>query len=162
MAAERSFIPSGYVMSFWLRCVLVGHFDINHSVYLLFRNITPFHTFGRVDIPCKGVERKTTVIPYYGNDVFQHNHVAPYRVGAAFPFRAQKILEIVDECKVQLFKGNIIPLVSVRKKLAEMLINGLVAFMSLAPCYGPTFLANSLLCCSKSFSRVSCLTPIPR
>lgn len=97
MAAERSFIPSGYVISFWLRCVLVGHFGIHHSVYLLFRNITPVHTFKRVDIPCKGVERKMTVIPCYGNDVFQHNHEAQYRVGAAFPFRAQEILEIIDE-----------------------------------------------------------------
>lgn len=26
----------------------------------------------------------------------------------------------------------------------------------------PTFFANSALCCSKSFSKVSCLIPIPR
>ena len=33
------------------------------------------------------------VIPRNGNDVFQHNHVAPHGIGAAFLLRAQKILE---------------------------------------------------------------------
>ena len=113
---------------------LVGHFGIHHGVYLLFGDIPPVHAFGRVDIPCKGVERQTTIIPRYGNDVFQHNHVAPYRVGAAFPVRAQEILEIVDKCEVQLFKGNVVPLVGMRKKLAEVFVNGFVALVcSLRP-----------------------------
>ena len=39
-----------------------------------------------------------------------------------------------DECKVQFFKGNIVPLVGVRKKLAEVLVNGFVALVcSLRP-----------------------------
>ena len=112
---------------------LVWHFGIHHGIYLLFRNIPSVHAFGRVDVTCKRVEWQTTIIPRYGNDVFQYNHVAPYRVGATFLFSAKKILEIVDKCQIQLFKGNIVPLVSVRKKFAKMLVNGFVG-MSLAPC----------------------------
>ena len=41
------------------------------------------------------------VIPRNGNDVFQHNHVAPHGIGAAFLLRAQKILEVVDEREVE-------------------------------------------------------------
>ena len=43
----------------------------------------------------------SSVVPRNGNDVFQHNHVAPHGIGAAFLLRAQKILEIVDEREVE-------------------------------------------------------------
>jgi hypothetical protein len=33
--------------------------------------------------------------------VFQHDHVAPHGIGAAFLLRAQEILEVVDECEVE-------------------------------------------------------------
>ena len=79
---------------------LVGHLGIHHGVYLLFRDIPPVHAFGRVDIPCKGIERQTTVISRYGNDVLQHNHIAPNGISAAFLHRAQEILEVVDEREV--------------------------------------------------------------
>ena len=80
---------------------LVGHLGVHHCLYFLFRDISSVHTFGRVDIPSKGIERQTSVIPRYGNDVFQHNHVAPHGIGAAFLLRAQEILEVVDECEVE-------------------------------------------------------------
>ena len=82
---------------------LVGHIGVHHCVYLLSRNIPSVHAFGRVDVPCKGIERQTTVIPRYGNNVFQHNHVAPNGIGAAFFLSTQEILEVVDEREVQLF-----------------------------------------------------------
>ena len=82
---------------------LVGHLCVHHGVYLLFRDISSVHAFGGVDIPCKGIERQTTVIPRYGNDVLQHNHVAPHGIGAALLHGAQEILEVVDEREVQLF-----------------------------------------------------------
>ena len=59
------------------------------------------HAFGRVDISGKGIKGQTSVVPRNGNDVFQHNHVAPHGIGTAFLLRAQKILEIVDECEVE-------------------------------------------------------------
>ena len=49
----------------------------------------------------KGIKGQTPVVPRYGNDVFQHNHVAPHGIGAAFLLRAQKILEVVDEREVE-------------------------------------------------------------
>ena len=116
---------------------LVGgvlHRCVHERLYLRSGEVAPVHAFGRVDISGKGIERQTPVVPCNGNDVFQHNHVAPYRVGAAFLFRAQEILEIVDECQVQFFKGNIVPLVGVRKKFAEVFVNGFVALVcSLRP-----------------------------
>ena len=82
---------------------LVGHLGVHYGVYLLFRDISSVHTFGGVDIPCKGIERQTSVISRYGNDVLQHNHVAPNGIGAALLHGSQEILEVVDEREVQLF-----------------------------------------------------------
>lgn len=70
-------------------------------LYLRLGEVAPIHAFGRVDISGKGIERQTPVVPCNGNDVFQHNHVAPHGIGAAFLLRAQKILEIVDEREVE-------------------------------------------------------------
>ena len=60
----------------------------------VYKRQAPIHAFGRVDISGKGIERQTPVVPCNGNDVLQHNHVAPHGIGAAFLLRAQKILEI--------------------------------------------------------------------
>lgn len=109
---------------------LVGHLGIHKGVYLVFRDITPVHAFGRVDISCKGIEWQTTVIPRYRNDVFQYNHIAPYRIGAAFLHRAQEILEVVDEREVQLFEGNILTLVCMGQELPNMLADGYVSLES--------------------------------
>ena len=83
---------------------LVGgvlHRCVHERLYLRLGEVAPIHAFGRVDISCKGVEGQTPVVPRYGNDVFQHNHVAPHGIGAAFLLRAQKILEVVDEREVE-------------------------------------------------------------
>ena len=83
---------------------LVGgvlHGCVHERLYLRLRELAPIHAFGRVDISGKGIERQTPVVPRNGNDVFQHNHVAPHGIGAAFLLRAQKILEIVDEREVK-------------------------------------------------------------
>lgn len=79
----------------------VLHRCVHERLYLRLGEVAPIHAFGRVDISRKGVERQTPVVPRNGNDVFQHNHVAPHGIGAAFLLRAQKILEIVDECEVE-------------------------------------------------------------
>ena len=79
----------------------VLHRCVHERLYLLLGKVAPIDAFGRVDVPCKGVERQTPVVPRYGNDVFQHNHVAPHGIGAAFLLRAQEILEVVDECEVE-------------------------------------------------------------
>ena len=83
---------------------LVGgvlHGCVHERLYLRLGEVAPVHVFGRVDISGKGIERQTPVVPCNGNDVFQHNHVAPHGIGAAFLLRAQKILEIVDEREVE-------------------------------------------------------------
>ena len=83
---------------------LVGgvlHRCVHERLYLRLGEVAPIHAFGRVDISGKGIERQTPVVPRNGNDVFQHNHVAPHGIGAAFLLRAQKILEIVDEREVE-------------------------------------------------------------
>lgn len=103
---------------------LVGHLGVHHCVYFLFRDISSVHTFGRVDIPCKGIERQMSVIPRYGNDMFQHNHVAPYGVGTVFLFRAQEILEVVNEREIQLFQRNILTFVGMRQELTDMFADG--------------------------------------
>ena len=105
---------------------LVGHLGIHKGVYLVFRDITPVHAFGRVDISCKGIERQTTVIPRYRNNVLQHNHVAPHGIGAAFLHSAQEILEVVDEREVQLFEGNILTPVGMGQELPNMFADGYV------------------------------------
>ena len=79
----------------------VLHRCVHERLYLLLGKIAPIDAFGRVDVPCKGVERQTPVVPRYGNDVFQYNHVAPHGIGAAFLLRAQEILEVVDEREVE-------------------------------------------------------------
>ena len=79
----------------------VLHRCIHERLYLRLGEVAPVHAFGRVDIPCKGVERQTSVVPRNGNDVFQHNHVAPHGIGAAFLLRSEEILEVVDESKVE-------------------------------------------------------------
>ena len=79
----------------------VLHGGVHERLYLRLGEVAPIHTFGRVDISRKGVERQTPVVPRYGNDVFQHNHVTPHDIGTAFLLRAQKILEIVDESEVE-------------------------------------------------------------
>jgi len=79
----------------------VLHRCVHERLYLLLGKVAPIDAFGRVDVPCKGIERQTPVVPRYGNDVFQHNHVAPHGIGAAFLLRAQEILEVVDECEVE-------------------------------------------------------------
>ena len=78
----------------------VLHGCIHERLYLRLGEVAPVHVFRRVDISGKGIERQTPVVPRYGNDVFQHNYVAPHGIGAAFLLRAQKILEIVDEREV--------------------------------------------------------------
>jgi len=83
---------------------LVGgvlHRCVHERLYLRLGEVAPVHTFGRVDISRKGIKGQTPVVPRYRNDVFQRNHVAPHGIGAAFLLRAQKILEVVDECKVE-------------------------------------------------------------
>ena len=83
---------------------LVGgvlHRCVHECLYLRLGKVTPIHAFGRVDISRKGVERQTPVVPRNGNDVLQHNHVAPHGIGAVFLLRAQKILKIVDEGEVE-------------------------------------------------------------
>ena len=83
---------------------LVGgilHGCVHERLYLRLGEVAPIHAFGRVDISGKGIERQTPVVPRNGNDVFQHNHVTPHGIGAAFLLRAQKILEIVDEREVE-------------------------------------------------------------
>ena len=83
---------------------LVGgvlHRCVHERLYLRLGEVAPIHAFGRVDISGKGIERQTPVVPCNGNDVFQHNHVAPHGIGAAFLLRAQKILEVVDEREVE-------------------------------------------------------------
>ena len=82
---------------------LVGgvlHRCVHERLYLRLGEVAPVHAFGRVDISRKGIKGQTPVVPRYGNDVFQHNHVAPHGIGAAFLLRAQKILEIVYEREV--------------------------------------------------------------
>ena len=79
----------------------VLHGCVHERLYLRLGEIAPVHVFGRVDISGKGIERQTPVVPRNGNDVFQHNHVAPHGIGAAFLLRAQKILEVVDEREVE-------------------------------------------------------------
>ena len=79
----------------------VLHRCVHERLYLLLGKVASIDAFGRVDVPCKGIERQTPVVPRYGNDVFQHNHVAPHGIGAAFLLRAQEILEVVDECEVE-------------------------------------------------------------
>ena len=82
---------------------LVGgvlHRCVHERLYLRLGEVAPIHAFGRVDISRKRVERQTSVVSRYRNDVFQHNHVAPHGIGAAFLLRAQKILEVVDEREV--------------------------------------------------------------
>ena len=83
---------------------LVGgvlHRCVHERLYLRSGEVAPIHAFGRVDISRKGIKGQTPVVPRYGNDVFQRNHVAPHGIGAAFLLRAQKILEIVDEREVE-------------------------------------------------------------
>ena len=83
---------------------LVGgvlHGCVHERLYLRLGEVASIHAFGRVDISCKGIERQTPIVPRNGNDVLQHNHVAPHGIGAAFLLRAQKILEIVDEREVE-------------------------------------------------------------
>ena len=83
---------------------LVGgvlHRCVHERLYLRLGEVAPIHAFGRVDISRKRVERQMPVIPRNGNDVFQHNHVAPHGIGAAFLLRAQKILEVVGEREVE-------------------------------------------------------------
>jgi len=79
----------------------VLHGCVHERLYLRSGEVAPIHAFGRVDISRKRVERQTPVIPRNGNDVFQHDHVAPHGIGAAFLLRAQKILEVVDEREVE-------------------------------------------------------------
>ena len=82
---------------------LVGgvlHRCVHERLYLRLGEVAPVHAFGRVDISGKGIKGQTSVVSRYRNDVFQHNHVAPHGIGAAFLLRAQKILEVVDEREV--------------------------------------------------------------
>jgi len=79
----------------------VLHRCVHERLYLLLGKVAPIDAFGRVDVPCKGIERQTPVVPRYGNDVFQHDHVAPHGIGAAFLLRAQEILEVIDEREVE-------------------------------------------------------------
>ena len=79
----------------------VLHGCVHERLYLRLGEVAPVHAFGRVDISGKGIKGQTSVVPRNGNDVFQHNHVAPHGIGTAFLLRAQKILEIVDEREVE-------------------------------------------------------------
>ena len=79
----------------------VLHRRIYECLYLRLGKVSSIHAFGGVDIPGKGVERQPPVVPRYRDDMFQHNHVAPHGIGAAFLLRAQEILEIVDEGEVE-------------------------------------------------------------
>ena len=79
----------------------VLHRCVHERLYLRLGKVAPVHAFGRVDISGKGIKGQTPVVPRNGNDVFQHNHVAPHGIGAAFLLRAQKILEVVDEREVE-------------------------------------------------------------
>ena len=102
----------------------VLHRRIYERLYLRLGKVAPIHAFGGVDIPGKGVERQSSVVPRYRDDVFQHNHVAPHGIGTAFLLRAQKILEVVDEREVQLLEGNILTLVGMGQELPDMLAYG--------------------------------------
>jgi len=81
----------------------VLHRCVHERLYLRSGEVAPVHAFGRVDISGKGIKGQTPVVPRNGNDVLQHNHVAPHGIGAAFLLRAQKILEVVDEREVEFF-----------------------------------------------------------
>ena len=45
--------------------VSVLHRCVHERLYLLLGEVAPIHAFGGVDVPCKGVERQTPVIPRY-------------------------------------------------------------------------------------------------
>jgi len=79
----------------------VLHRCVHERLYLRLGEVAPVHAFGRVDISGKGIKGQTPVVSRYRNDVFQHNHVAPHGIGAAFLLRAQKVLEVVDEREVE-------------------------------------------------------------
>ena len=79
----------------------VLHGCVHERLYLRLGEVAPVHIFGRVDISGKGIKGQTPVVSRYRNDVFQHNHIAPHSIGAAFFLRAQKILEVVDEREVE-------------------------------------------------------------
>ena len=79
----------------------VLHRCVHKRLYLRLGEVAPIHAFGRVDISGKGIKGQTPVVSRYRNDVFQHNHVAPHGIGAAFLLRAQKVLEVVDEREVE-------------------------------------------------------------
>mgnify|MGYP006914748251 CR=1 FL=1 len=81
----------------------VLHRCVHERLYLLLGKVAPIDAFGRVDVPCKGIERQTSVIPRYRNDVLQHNHIPPHGIGAALLHRAQEILEVIDKREIQLF-----------------------------------------------------------
>jgi len=78
----------------------VLHRCVHERLYLRLGEVAPVHAFGRIDISGKGIKGQSSVVPRYRNDVFQHNHIAPHGIGAAFLLRAQKILEIVYEREV--------------------------------------------------------------
>ena len=51
-------VPYKFMVSVLHRCV-------HERLYLLLGEVAPIHAFGGVDVPCKGVERQTPVIPRY-------------------------------------------------------------------------------------------------
>ena len=59
-------IPYKFIVGVLHRCV-------HERLYLLLGKVAPIDAFERVDVPCKGIERQTPVVPRYGNDMFQHN-----------------------------------------------------------------------------------------
>ena len=85
----------------------VLHRCVHERLYLRLGEVAPIHAFGRVDISRKGVERQTPVVPRNGilNDVFQHNHVAPHGIGAAFLLRAQKYSKSLMNVRLSSFNG---------------------------------------------------------
>lgn len=73
--------------------------------------------------------------------MLRHNPVVVlYGIDTTLLLRPQESLINV---KFNSFRGNIVPLVSMRKKHIQMSINGLVALKyTLRPVWRPTFLAN--------------------
>ena len=141
---------------------LALHRSIHHPLYLITSEVASINAFGAVDISCKGVEWQLSRITGYGNDMFKHYHIAPNCIGATTLLGAEEILEVVDKCEIQLLQRNIRSAIGMLQKLPDVITYGTITGVCTFVLLCPTFFANSTLCCSKSFTSVSCLTPIPR
>ena len=58
--------------------------------------------------------------------MFKHNHIAPYGIGATTLLGAEEILEVVDECEVQLLQRYICTTIGVLQELLDVVAYGAV------------------------------------